>query len=105
MEMPVHKLDMSRYTVRFNPADPYHQKAMAILNYSGRRKASLIAYAVCAYCEGGERALQSVQAQMSLPYVPQLQSTHTIPAAEPEISNDWVSIAVDDDCEGGDALC
>jgi hypothetical protein len=106
MEMPLYKADMSRYTIRFNPADPYHQKAMVILNHFGRRKASLIANAVCAYCEGGENALQSVQAQMSLPYAPQMQSTHTIPTAEPEISKDWVSISIMDvNSEDGDTPC
>jgi len=43
------KKDNNRYTIRFNPADPRHQRAMDVLESAGRRKASLIADAVCEY--------------------------------------------------------
>ena len=43
------KKDNTRYTIRFNPADPRHQRAMDVLESAGRRKASLIADAVCEY--------------------------------------------------------
>jgi hypothetical protein len=45
----VHKADEARFSVRFNPADPRHRLAMEILNRAGRRKAFLIADAVCSY--------------------------------------------------------
>jgi len=45
------KKDEVRFTIRFNPADPRHQKAMGALQSSGRRKATLIADAVCEYLE------------------------------------------------------
>ena len=43
------KKDETRYTIRFNPADPRHQRAMAALDTAGRRKAALIADAICEY--------------------------------------------------------
>lgn len=43
------KKDNTRFTIRFNPADPRHQRAMDVLESAGRRKASLIADAVCEY--------------------------------------------------------
>ena len=43
------KKDETRFTVRFNPADPRHRIAMDILVLSGRRKATLIADALCEY--------------------------------------------------------
>jgi hypothetical protein len=43
------KKDETRFTIRFNPADPRHQKAVGVLIAAGRRKASLIADAVCEY--------------------------------------------------------
>jgi hypothetical protein len=43
------KKDETRYTIRFNPSDPRHRKAMETLNIAGRRKATLIADAVCEY--------------------------------------------------------
>ena len=43
------KKDEARYTIRFNPADPRHKRAMAALDAAGRRKATLIADAVCEY--------------------------------------------------------
>ena len=43
------KKDNTRFTIRFNPADPRHQRVMDVLESAGRRKASLIADAVCEY--------------------------------------------------------
>lgn len=43
------KKDETRYTIRFNPADPRHKIAMEALNTAGRRKATLIADAVYEY--------------------------------------------------------
>ena len=43
------KKDEARFTIRFNPADPRHQIAMEVLASAGRRKASIIADAICDY--------------------------------------------------------
>ena len=43
------KKDEARFTIKFCLADPRHRKAVEVLNAVGRRKASLIADAVCAY--------------------------------------------------------
>jgi len=43
------KKDETRFTIRFNQIDPRHQRAMNALRAAGRRKASLIADAVCEY--------------------------------------------------------
>ena len=43
------KKDEARFTIRFNPVDPRHHRAMEVLEKAGRRKASLIADAVCEY--------------------------------------------------------
>ena len=45
----IRKKDETRFTIRFNPADPRHQKTMDALNTAGRRKANLIAEAICDY--------------------------------------------------------
>ena len=47
------KKDETRFTIKFNPANPRHKEAMRILNEDGgRRKASLIADALCMYVHG-----------------------------------------------------
>jgi len=43
------KKDKTRYTIKFNSADLRHQEAMKALDAAGRRKASLIADALCMY--------------------------------------------------------
>ncbi|MCL2840296.1 MAG: hypothetical protein FWE05_05930 [Defluviitaleaceae bacterium] len=43
------KKDPNRFSIRFNPADPKHKQAMAMLDSSGRMKASLIAEALWVY--------------------------------------------------------
>ena len=63
------KKDEARFTIRFNPADPRHRKAMEALTASGRRKASLIADAVCEYLaryEADENTVILPQAKQAL---------------------------------------
>jgi hypothetical protein len=43
------KKDETRFTIRFNPTDPRQRKATEVLVAAGRRKASLIADALCEY--------------------------------------------------------
>ena len=43
------KKNENRYTIKFNPANPRHKEAMRILDDVGRRKASLIADALCMF--------------------------------------------------------
>jgi hypothetical protein len=50
------KKDITRFTIRFCPADPRHQRAMEVLNQAGRRKASLIADAICYYLRCAENS-------------------------------------------------
>ncbi|MCL2188273.1 MAG: hypothetical protein FWC16_04325 [Defluviitaleaceae bacterium] len=60
------KKDKTRFTIRFNEADPRQLKTMAALEVAGRRKASFIADAVCDYLA---RYGDGVAAVM-LPYTP-----------------------------------
>lgn len=54
------KKDYTRFTIRFNPVDPRHQKTMEALEVAGRRKASLIADAVCEYlARHGESGIEN----------------------------------------------
>jgi hypothetical protein len=53
------KKEETRFSIRFNPADPRHQFAMDALNTAGRRKATLIADALYHYfvqIDGAETA-------------------------------------------------
>ena len=104
MNIAQHKMDATRFTIRFNPSDPYHQKAMTILSHAGRRKATIIADAICAYWSvADETGLRSVQSMLPLSFEPQLPTGGNIPAPEPEISSDWISISINDETvEGGD---
>jgi len=43
------KKEETRFSIRFCPADPRHQFAMEVLNAAGRRKATIIADAICDY--------------------------------------------------------
>lgn len=55
--MGIIKKDGTRFTIRFNSTDHRHQIAMEALNSTGRRKANLIADALCEYLvrhSGGE---------------------------------------------------
>ena len=54
------KKDETRFTIRFNAADPRHQRTMRVLERAGRRKASLIADAVCEYLARHEDGATSV---------------------------------------------
>lgn len=92
------KTDVARYTIRFNQADPYHLKVMGILNYAGRRKASLIADAICAYCGISHDDMKTEHQQLSS--LPIMQPT-SLPSVQ--ISSDWVSIIAEG--EGGETTC
>jgi hypothetical protein len=70
------KKDETRFTIRFNPIDPRQFKAMNALEAAGRRKATLIADAVCEYLE---RRGENIEA-FSLPVI-------TVPVAEPNLRN------------------
>ena len=60
--MGIIKKDGTRFTIRFNPTDHRHQMAMEALNAAGRRKAVLIADALCEYLvrHSGGRATDSL---------------------------------------------
>ena len=45
------KKDESRFTIKFNPENPRHNKAIQILNNYGKGMSSLIADALCAYIQ------------------------------------------------------
>jgi len=58
------KKDETRYTIKFNPANPRHKEAMRMLDESGgRRKASLIADALCVYNRYGVSMYTDLQAR------------------------------------------
>jgi len=104
------KSDEARYTVRFNPGDPRHHKAMNILNRAGRRKASLIAEAICFYalyqntyislppslCEYPTTIIN----QNENPYMLGENEFYTQPKQSQDnsltVSTDWMSVAVID---------
>jgi len=134
MSLNTGKLDETRYTIRFNPADPRHRIAMEILSRAGRRKSTLIADAICAYYsgaafQGGVGVAQA--AELTTDWLH--QTTFWTSYAQPQldasssfrISSDWVGVIVGDNhgaysadlgnlnttfdsdstCESGDALC
>ena len=75
------KKDETRFTIRFNPTDPRHHRVMTALKASGRRKASLIADAVCEYLERHDRnevVVIPVQTNQGLP----VESVHVHPQEE-----------------------
>ena len=43
------KKNEARFTIKFNPVNPRHRKAIEFLNRVGRGKAALIADALCEY--------------------------------------------------------
>ncbi|MCL1882710.1 MAG: hypothetical protein FWF81_03025 [Defluviitaleaceae bacterium] len=45
------KKDETRFTIRFNPVDPRQNRTMNALEAAGRRKATLIADALCEYLD------------------------------------------------------
>ena len=103
MNMQQHKMDAARFTIRFNPADPYHQKAMAILSHAGRRKATIIADAICTYWGSANETELRSPSMLPLSFTPQIPHIGNIPAPEPEISSDWLSVSISDAIgEGGD---
>jgi len=71
------KKDETRFSIRFNLADPRHRKAKEILEASGRRKASFIADAVWEYvARYGENpaAIVPVIATAPNPAIPHIKS-------------------------------
>ena len=60
----IDKKGKTRFTIRFNPADPKHQRTIEVLSTAGRRKASLISEAVCEYLAQHDR--HSFENAMSL---------------------------------------
>jgi len=102
MNENTHKIDATRYTIRFNPVDPYQQRAMEILSCAGRRKATLIASAICEYCKG----VESVKEMFKEHYKNTLQSAIQLSEPTVQISNDWISVCITEpDGEGGEAQC
>jgi len=74
------KKDENRFTIRFNSADPRHQRTMEALEAAGRRKAFFIADAVCEYLarHGGRGAADTI-----LPALPPaVASIHVPPEYE-----------------------
>jgi hypothetical protein len=99
------KKDETRFTIRFNPADPRHQRAMDALKASGRRKAYLIADAICEYMalHGGNDHLAALPhiKQTSLPERV-LSSTSEV-VAETKLSDSSIIQVVNiSDVDGGD---
>ena len=82
------KQDESRFTIRFNPNYPSHQKAMELLNMLGRSKAYLIAEAVCAYAESNNIT------DIKTKYEKCNQRSH---APTVEVEFDWISLVVEED--------
>jgi len=105
MSVSQHKMDAARFSIRFNPADPYHQKAMTILSHAGRRKSTLIADAICAYWSStDETGLRPAAPMFPLSFAPQIPTAGDMPTPEQEISSDWISVSISDAIgEGGDA--
>lgn len=102
MKKQEHKMDAARFSIRFNPADPYHQKAMTILSCAGRRKATIIADAICAYWScADETGLRPAASMFPLSFAPQIPPDGDIPAPRPEISSDWVSVSISDATDEG----
>ena len=98
------KKDETRFTIRFNPADPRHQRAMDVLKASGRRKASLIADAICEYValHGGSGPITALPhiKQTSLPE--QALSTTSEAVAETKLSKPSIIQVVNiSDVDGG----
>ena len=52
----VNKKDATKYTIKFNAANPRHREAMRLLNETARGKAALIADALCMYAHYGVEA-------------------------------------------------
>jgi len=48
-----------RFSIKFNEADPRHRKAAQVLNDAGRRKATVIANAICDWLEENDGGMQS----------------------------------------------
>jgi len=61
MDVENTKKNKATYTIKFNPIDPRHQEAMRVLDGAGRRKAQLIAEAICLYVHYGATMVSDLQ--------------------------------------------
>ena len=84
----ISKKDKTRFTIRFNPADPKHQRTIEVLSTAGRRKASLIAEAVCEYlAQYGQHSFEN-----AMPLTPKAIPQATADSSEQD-SNEVVDAA------------
>jgi len=67
MDIENTKKNKATYTIKFNPIDPRHQEAMRVLDGAGRRKAQLIAEAICLYVHHGATIVSDFQRYRSQP--------------------------------------
>ena len=92
------KKDETRFTIRFNPIDPRHQAAMDALQASGRRKASLIADAVCEYLARHSGGAAFPYIPPPLAAVPPLSTSYeAVEAPEKTVSSVSDDTSFDDD--------
>jgi len=93
------KKDETRFTIRFNSVDPRHQAAMDALQASGRRKASLIADAVCEYLARHGGGATPLYTALPTSIAGPVCSTHNEAAGTPEIATPGASddASFDDD--------
>jgi len=83
------KKDKTRFTIRFNDADPRQVTAMTALESAGRRKASFIADAVCDYlARHGNGAVAALP-----PITLLLQPTNTSGSAEETVKQPPVNMS------------
>jgi hypothetical protein len=68
------KKDETRFTIRFNPADPRHKKTMEVLSAAGRRKSTLITDAICDYL----MRYSNTVATSAFPIAPSSYTSHSI---------------------------
>ena len=88
------KKDETRFTIRFNPADPRHQTAMNALKSAGRRKSTLIADALCEYLiRHGSGGLAEAP-QLFVP--PPILAMNTVATSEGESFNQMPTVEVDE---------
>jgi hypothetical protein len=76
------KKDEARFTIKFNPANPRHKKAIQLLNEAGRRKAPVIADALCMYDRYGADQINDLMGngddeQDSIPIHPSMVEKNT----------------------------
>jgi len=86
------KKDETRFTVKFNPANPRHRDAIRILNTAGGRVAGLIADALCFYSHHGTTSTADLGVA---PARPQHKATMVAPEQSevPDASSPTLEIA------------